>query len=217
MRKWLPLVIIATALVASAVVYPNLPERIPTHWNLAGEVDGWSPRAWGAWLMPVVIAFIWGLMHWLPSIDPRRSNYDKFSGAFETIMLTVMVFMLILHGIMLGAALGYPVAIERVVPVGVGLLFIVIGNLLPRARSNWFVGIRTPWTLSSDRVWEKTHRVGGRLFVLGGIVILLSALVGAGWSRWVPMSVVAICSMGAVIYSYLEWRKEKTAAPAPTS
>jgi uncharacterized membrane protein len=217
MRKWMPLLIIAAALVASAVVYPSLPERIPTHWNLAGEVDGWSPRSWGAWMMPAVIAFVWALTRWLPAIDPRRRNYEKFSGAFEEIMLSVMVFMLVLHGIMLAAALGYPVAIERVVPVGVGLLFIVIGNLLPRARSNWFVGIRTPWTLSSDRVWEKTHRVGGRLFVVGGILIALSAFVGASWSRWAPMVAVGICSLVAVIYSYLEWRKEQTATAAPTS
>jgi uncharacterized membrane protein len=217
MRKWMPLLIIATALVASAVAYPSLPERIPTHWNFAGEVDGWSPRAWGAWMMPVVIAFVWALMRWLPAIDPRRSNYDKFSGAFEEIMLSVMAFMLVLHGITLAAALGYPLPMERVVPVGVGLLFIVIGNLLPRARSNWFVGIRTPWTLSSDRVWEKTHRVGGKLFVLGGILIALSSFVDASWSRWAPMVVIGISSLGAVVYSYLEWRKEKTATAAPTS
>jgi uncharacterized membrane protein len=217
MRKWIPLVIIAAALAASAVVYPDLPERIPTHWNLAGEVDGWSRRAWGAWLMPVVIAFVWGLMRWLPAIDPRRKNYEKFGGTFEGIMLSVMVFMLILHGITLAAALGYPVAMERVAPFSTGLLFIVIGNLLPRARSNWFVGIRTPWTLSSDRVWEKTHRVGGRLFVLGGILISLSALLSASWSHWVVLVIVSVCSIGAVVYSYVEWRKEKTATAAPTS
>ena len=217
MRKWIPLLIIGAALAASAVVYPDLPERVPTHWNLEGEVDGWSSRVWGAWLMPVVIAFTWALMRWLPAIDPRRSNYDKFSGAFEGIMLSVMVSMLALHGITLAAALGYPVAMERVAPVGLGLLFIVIGNLLPRARSNWFVGIRTPWTLSSDRVWEKTHRIGGRLFVLGGILISLSALLDASWSQWILIAVVSICSLGAVIYSYWEWRKEKAATAAPTS
>lgn len=217
MRKWMPLLIIATALAASAVVYQDLPERVPTHWNLAGEVDGWSRRAWGAWLMPVVMAFVWALMRWLPAIDPRGKNYEKFAGTFEGIMLSVMVFMLILHGITLAAGLGYPVAMERVAPVSMGLLFIVIGNLLPRARSNWFVGIRTPWTLSSDRVWEKTHRVGGRLFVLGGILISLSALLRASWSHWVVIAVVSVCSVGAVIYSYLEWRKEKTAAAAPTT
>lgn len=217
MRKWVPLLIVAAALIASAIVYPDLPDRMPTHWNLEGEIDGWSPRAWGAWMIPVVIAFIWALMRWLPAIDPRGENYVKFGGAFEGIMVSVMLFMLVLHGITLGTALGYPVAMERVVPIGVGLMLIVIGNLLPRARPNWFVGIRTPWTLSSDRVWEKTHRVGGRLFVLGGILITLSAFLGSSWSRWILVSVVGVCSLGAVIYSFVEWRKEKAAAAAPTS
>lgn len=217
MRKWIPLLIVAAGLIASAVVYQDLPERMPTHWNLAGDVDGWSPRAWGAWMMPVIIAFIWALMRFLPSIDPRGKNYEKFAAAFEGIMLSVMLFMLVLHVITLRAALGYPVAMERVIPVGVGILFIVIGNLLPRARPNWFVGIRTPWTLSSDRVWEKTHRVGGRLFVVGGILISLSTFLGTSWSRAVLIAVVATCSLGVVIYSYVEWRKEKGTTPAPTT
>lgn len=217
MRKWIPLLIVAAALIASALVYPDLPERMPTHWNLAGEVDEWGPRAVGAWIIPVIIAFMWALMRWLPSIDPRGKNYVKFGGAFEGIMISVMLFMLVLHGLTLRAALGYPVAMERIVPVGVGLLFIVIGNLLPRARPNWFVGIRTPWTLSSDRVWEKTHRVGGRLFVAGGIIVTLSTFLGATWSERVLIAVVVVCSLGAVVYSYVEWRKEKGAASAPTS
>lgn len=217
MRKWIPLLIVAAALIASALVYPDLPERMPTHWNLAGEVDEWGPRAVGAWIIPVIIAFMWALMRWLPSIDPRGKNYVKFGGAFEGIMISVMLFMLVLHGLTLRAALGYPVAMKRIVPVGVGLLFIVIGNLLPRARPNWFVGIRTPWTLSSDRVWEKTHRVGGRLFVVGGILISLSAFLGGSWSRGVLIAVVVATSLGAVIYSYMEWRKEKGTTPAPTS
>ena len=214
MRKWIPLLIVAAALLASIVVYQDLPERMPTHWNLSGEPDDWSPRAWGALMGPFMIAVVWGLMRWLPTIDPRRDNYAKFAGTFEGIMLAVMMFMLLLHGLTIRAALGYPVAMERVVPLGVGILFIVIGNLLPRARPNWVVGIRTPWTLSSDRVWEKTHRVGGRLFVLGGILIALSTFLGASWSTGVLIAVVVVCSLGAVIYSYMEWRREKVAMPA---
>ena len=214
MRKWIPLLIVAAGLIASAVVYQDLPERMPTHWNLSGEIDGWSPRLWGAFMMPVIIIFLWALMRWLPSIDPRARNYEKFGGAFEGMMIAVMLFILALHVITLRAALGAPMAMERAIPVGIGLLFIVIGNLLPRARSNWFVGIRTPWTLSSDRVWEKTHRVGGRLFVLGGIVIALSTFLGPRMSNAVFIAAVVICSLGAVVYSYLAWRKEKSAASA---
>lgn len=213
MRKWIPLLIVAAAVIASAVVYPSLPDRMPTHWNLQGEVDGWSGRTWGAWMIPLMILFLWGLMRWLPSIDPRGSNYVKFGGAFEAIMLAVMLFMLGVHAVILRDALGYPVAVERVIPVGIGILFVVIGNLLPRARPNWFVGIRTPWTLSSDRVWEKTHRMGGRLFVVGGILIAAAGLFLGDSLPWVPGVVIAVCALGAVVYSYIEWRKEK-GAPA---
>ena len=213
MRKWIPLLIVAAAFIASAIVYPSLPERLPTHWNLRGEIDGWSGRAWGAWMIPAIILLMWGLLRWLPSIDPRGGNYAKFGGAFEGIMIAVMLFMLGVHAVILGAALGYPVAVERVMPVGMGILFIVIGNLMPRARPNWFVGIRTPWTLSSDRVWEKTHRVGGRLFVVGGLLIALSALGGAAWTQWVMIAVVTACTVVAVGYSYFEWKKEKSRSP----
>ena len=216
MRKWIPLLIIAAALIASAMFYPDLPERMPTHWNLEGEIDGWSNRAWGAWMIPLMIAFIWLLMRVLPSIDPRGSNYVKLGGAFEGIMLSVMLFMLAVHAVMLRAALGYPMATDRVIPLGVGLLFVVTGNLFPRARPNWFVGIRTPWTLSSDRVWEKTHRLGGRLFVLGGLLIAASALTSASWGRRVFVAVAVVCSITVVVYSYIEWRREKSATAATT-
>ena len=212
MRKWIPLFIIAAAVLASASVYVDLPERIPTHWNLQGEVDGWSSRAWGVWMIPVVIALLWGLMRLLPSIDPRGSNYVKFGGAFEGIMLSVMLFMLGVHAIILRSALGYPVDVDRLMPVSIGVLLVVIGNLLPRSRPNWFVGIRTPWTLSSDRVWEKTHRVGGRLFVIGGILIAAAGLFMGDAKNWVPGVVIAVCALGAVVYSYTEWRKEKSAS-----
>jgi len=182
MRKWIPLLIIAAAVIASALVYPKLPLTIPTHWDMLGRPNGWSGRLWGAWVMPIFLIVLWAFMRVLPRIDPRGSNYAKFGGAYEGIIVSIMLFMLGMHIIILRAALGYPVAMERVLPIGLGVLFIAIGNLLPRARPNWFIGIRTPWTLSSDRVWEKTHRFGGHVFVGAGILMVLSALVTAPWA-----------------------------------
>jgi uncharacterized membrane protein len=154
-------------------------------------------------------------MRVLPAIDPRGANYAKFGDAFETIIVSIMLFMLGLHVVMLRAALGYPVAMERVVPTGVGVLLAVIGNLLPRARPNWFVGIRTPWTLSSDRVWEKTHRFGGHIFVVGGMLIVLAALATPQWAHIVVISVVLLCTAAVFAYSYLEWKHEQRPAPTP--
>jgi uncharacterized membrane protein len=212
MRKWIPLLIISVAIIASAVVYPKLPVTVPTHWDLLGRPNGWGSRVWGAWVMPIVMILLWGLMRVLPTIDPRGANYAKFGGAFEAIVISILLYMLGLHLVILRASLGYPVAMERVLPIGIGILLVLIGNLLPRARPNWFIGIRTPWTLSSDRVWEKTHRVGGRAIVAGGLAILIAVLAIPQWAHYVLVAVVLVCSLGAVLYSYIAWRREQTPA-----
>src|ERR1700737_128759 len=212
MRKWIPLPIVAPAFIASAVVFPRLPESMPTHFDMSGRANGWGSRLFGAWGMPFFLLMMWGLVRALPAIDPRGSNYAKFGGAYEGIIVSIMLFMLGMHIIVLRAALGYPVAIQRVVPVGIGVLFVVMGNLLPRARPNWFVGIRTPWTLSSDRVWEKTHRLGGRLFVAGGILLVLAALAMEQWAHIVLITVVLLSTATVFIYSYVEWKREQNPA-----
>jgi len=214
MRKWIPLLIVVVAFLATAVVYPRLPATMPTHWSVEGQANGWSSRIWGAWMIPLFLLGMWAMFRFLPAIDPRGRNYAKFGGAFEGIMVSLMLFTFGLQVIVLRAALGYPVEMRRVLPIGVGVLFIVIGNLLPRARPNWFIGLRTPWTLSSDRVWEKTHRFGGRIFVAGGILLIFAALFSAQWAHVVLFAVVLLCSAGAFIYSYLEWKREQTAAGA---
>jgi uncharacterized membrane protein len=214
MRKWIPLLIVVAAFVASAIVYPTLPAKFTTHWNLSGQPDKWSNRFWGAWMIPLFLLGMYAVVRILPAIDPRGSNYAKFGAAFETIISSIMLFTLGLHLIVLRAALGYPVQMQRMIPFGVGLLLIVIGNMLPRARPNWFVGIRTPWTLSSDRVWEKTHRFGGRVFVAGGILITIAALWWVSQAHAVLFAVMVVVAASVVIYSYLEWKREQPARSA---
>ena len=214
MRKWIPLLIIAAAFIASAIAYPRLPETIPTHWNMDGQPDGWSSRAFGALITPVILLFVWGFVRVLPAIDPRGANYAKFGGAFEAIFDSLMLFLLGMHIVLLRAGLGYPVQIQRIAPFGIGVLLIVIGNLLPRCRPNWFVGIRTPWTLSSDRVWEKTHRFGGRLFVAAGFLIAVAALFWVQWVHVVLITSILLATAAVLIYSYLEWKREQSPASA---
>ena len=214
MRKWISLLIVAAGFIVSAVVYPRLPETIPTHWDFSGHPNGWSSRFWGAWLIPIFLLGMWALVRILPRIDPRGSNYAKFGGAFEAIMDTIMLFMLALHIVALRAALGHPMQMQRILPIGVGVVLIVIGNLLPRARPNWFVGIRTPWTLSSDRVWEKTHRFGGRVFVAGGLIITIATFLWVQEAHVILFVVMALVASSVMIYSYLEWKREQPAAGA---
>jgi uncharacterized membrane protein len=208
MRKWIPGVLVLGAYLFSVAVYSQLPERVPTHWGTDGP-DGWSSRAVGAFLLPTIALVTWLLLRWLPSIDPRRENYDKFRGTYDAVMLGIVALLVATHVVALGAALGWPIRVERLVPIGVGLLLVVIGNLLPRARPNWFFGIRTPWTLSSERVWERTHRVSGYLMIGFGLVVALTALISSSWmgAIIVPASIVLV--LGTYGYSYFAWRSEQ--------
>jgi immunity protein, SdpI family len=207
MRKWYPVFLIAVTAIASAIAYPRLPETVPSHWNLQGQVNGWQPRGRAAFLMPIVLLVLWGVMRGLPAIDPRRANYAKFQPTYDFVVNAVLTVLALIHLAVIGAALGAPISIHRLVPIAFGVMLIAIGNQLPRARPNWWFGIRTPWTLSNDRVWERTHRVGGYLMTAGGAAIIIGALVTklAG-----PLIIVCIAGagLGSVIYSYVAWKQE---------
>lgn len=212
MRKWYPITVVAAAFLSSVLAFGRLPERVPVHWNAAGEVDRYGSRFEGAVLLPLIILGIALLIPALPRLDPRGANYEKFRPTYHLAMNATLTFMLAIHLVALGTALGLDLPMGRLMPVGVGALLIVLGNALPRARPNWMFGIRTPWTLSNDRVWERTHRVGGYLMVAAGMVVLLSALIFPGVeSVWWLVGAVVMASLGSVIYSYLAWRQETRA------
>jgi uncharacterized membrane protein len=209
MRKRLPPLIIIAAIIITAAVYPQIPARIPTHWDIHGEVDRWSNRLWGTWLIPLMLPVLWGIFRALPHIDPRGENYAKFASTYEWIVVSVLAFMLVLQGVVLAAATGHEVPMQRVMPFGVGVLFLVIGNLLPRARSNWFVGIRTPWTLSSERSWERTHRVGGYVLVFIGVAMIVTAFVAPARGLILLPFIVFPVVILLIAYSYLVWKQDK--------
>lgn len=203
------LVLLLAAVGATALLWDRLPDRMPTHWGIDGRVDGWSGRAQGALLLPLVALATWGLAELLPRIDPRRRNFAQMRGAYDLTISAVMTFLAGLHGLVLATALGRDVPIGRLVPAGVGLLLLVVGRALPQAQPNWWFGIRTPWTLSSDRVWARTHRVGGRLMTAAGAVVLLAAvLLPPRWSAIAVFTAVVASSLGALAYSYVAWRAE---------
>lgn len=208
MRKWIPVLIVLIAVVASAIVYPQLPERVPTHWSRTGEITGWSSRFWGAWMMPLVLAGTWLLMRILPHIDPRGDNYANFRGSYETIIIAVMLLLLGAHVLVLESATGRAISFERLVPAGVGLMFIVMGAVLPRLHPNWFVGIRTPWTLSSDLSWRETHRVGGYLFIAVGAITLLAAVVVPALTFKILLGTALMMVVFLFAYSYIVWKRD---------
>lgn len=208
MRKWIPAILILAAVIVTIAVYPRLPEQIPTHWSISGEVNGWSNRLFGAWMMPLLMAVIWLFMRAIPHIDPRKANYEKFSGMYDALVILILTFMLLMHVVILLSATGTVIRMDRVVMPAVGIFIAIMGVLLPRAHPNWFVGFRTPWTLTSDLSWERTHKVGGALFIALGVLIVASTFIAPERAIWV----LVVAALGVVaflfIYSYQVWKQD---------
>lgn len=209
--RWLGLLFALLAIVFSAAVLTKLPEQVPTHFNVQGEPDDWMSRGYAAFAMPVFAVLMTVLFNVLPKISPRRQNLDRFNDTYWLIANTVVFFVCALHVLVLGRALGWPVDIASTTLLGIGIMFMVLGNVLPRTRSNWWMGIRTPWTMESENVWRATHRLAGRTFMLGGAITIVAALLPESLRPWVAIGALGIAGFIPVIYSYVYWRREKTA------
>lgn len=167
-------VLLALELLSVALVYPHLPARVPIHWNLRDQVDGWGPRAMLYAFNPCILAFIGALFSVLAWLSPHRYGLEGFESTFNRISICVLLFLVYMHAIMLWAATGRILDMNRTIFLGVCGLIVLLGNVMGKIRRNFFVGFRTPWTLASERVWNATHRFGAFSMVLGG---LLAALV----------------------------------------
>lgn len=215
MRKLIPgLFIVALAAGFSVWAYPQLPAEVATHFDFSGQPNGWSSRLFAAAFAPALCVGLALVLTVLPRIDPRRANYAKFGSAYWTIANAVLALVAAIHVLTLGKALGWSVDMTRIAMLGVGGLFIVLGNLMTQIRPNWFMGIRTPWTLSSDTVWRKTHRFGGIAFVIAGICLAVSGFFPVRWALFGAMGVTAAAAIGSVAYSYFLWRGEQDTGSA---
>ena len=214
MRKMLPAFLVTLALLAFSLwALPQLPDKVATHWGLDGQPDGWSSARFGALLLPGVMVLMSALFAVLPNIDPLKKNYAFHGSVYFLLANVIVAFMGVVHLLVLGSALGWPVDMRRVLPILIGALFVFIGRLLPRIQPNWFMGIRTPWTLSSEQVWRKTHEVGATCFTAAGVGIMLIGLFApGGMATKLMLAAILIGAFWPVVYSYLEWRREKEGA-----
>ncbi len=198
--------ILISMALASAWAWTRVPDRLPIHWGIDGAPDGWGGRAAGLLLLPATALGLWVLFLLLPRFDPRRANYAGFAGPYALLRTGILAFLALLHGVAIAAALGAPVNMGSVAANGIGLLFMLLGGVMGRIRPNWFVGIRTPWTLTSERAWSRTHRVGGWAFGVLGVGVVLGGRVSprAGYTVMIG-GIVAITAF-SFVYSYLVWR-----------
>ena len=202
------------ALVAYAAwMYPGLPDPMPTHWNAAGEVDGWSSKGVGAAIITAIPVFLFVLFKLIPVMSPRGFRTESFTGVLNILMAASVVFGVVIGFGVFRAAEDTSINISTFVLVAVGLLLMVMGNFLGKVRKNFFLGIRTPWTLASDEVWAKTHRLGGWCFVIAGLFMVIAAVVAPDitWLIYVVLAMALI----PVVYSYIAYRRIEGFAPDP--
>lgn len=182
-NRWIGFGLIGAMLLFSAVIYGQLPARVPIHWNFNGVADGYGTPELGALFVPGLSLGLWLLFQILPKLDPltitspERFSYAPFLDTFRRFLNFILLFMAGLHVTTLGIALGWPIQIGQAMMIGIGLLFAAMGNEFGRLKRNSFAGIRVPWTLANEEVWRISHRVGGRAFVIVGLVSVICGLI----------------------------------------
>ena len=191
-------------LFIGCILWEQLPDVIPTHFGMDGTPNGWSSKAFTVFGIPVLMTFFHLLCVGITSQDPKYYNMsDKL---FGLIVWLIPVISLLVVVSCYGGALGWNINISKYAVAGSGILFIIIGNYLPKCKQNYTMGIKLPWTLDNEENWNKTHRLAGFLWVVGGLLITLNAFVG---SEWIFLAIVLVMVLVPTVYSYLYFKKNK--------
>lgn len=203
------LVLLLLSLLAGLLLWNRLPDQMASHWNAKDLVDGYMPKLQGVFMMPLMLLGMFLLFSIIPNIDPLKANIAQFREIFNLFIVLIFLFIEYVWALTLRWNLGDTnFKMSAAMLPAMGLLFIFIGYMLRKARRNFFIGIRTPWTLSSDRVWEKTHRLGSALFILSGLLALLGSLFGGQIALWLVLLPLIVTTIVLTIYSYMLYREE---------
>jgi uncharacterized membrane protein len=202
------IILIALSTLAGLLLWNRLPDQMASHWGMDDQVNDTTSKFWGVFLMPIITTALLLLFLVIPSIDPLKANIARFRETLNLFIVMMTSFMIYIYGLTLTWNLGYTnFRMSGAMLPALGLLFIFLGSLIQKSKRNFFIGIRTPWTLSSDTVWDETHRVGGLLFKISGALALVGARFPdyAFWFFFVPLISTMLFS---VMYSYILFRQE---------
>jgi uncharacterized membrane protein len=204
----LPLLFIIISAIASFYFYAHFPERVPIHWNFQGQADNYGSPFFAAFFFPALLVFLYILFLTIPYADPKRDRYSEFTGVYHIFKGMIIFIMAAIYFIASLNGLGFNIPIGLFVPSLIGLMFIVMGALMPRIKPNWFMGIRTPWTMSNEEVWRKTHVFGGKVFILSGILFALTPFFPASFRAPAFIAFIVFMLFGTIGYSYYAYREE---------
>ncbi len=207
-RNKLCFVIFLFSILLAAAVFPFLDDRIPIHWNMSGEIDGYGNKFW-IFMEPLMMLFLTILLDITRKIDPQKDNYAKFQKNFDGIKAAVCLLLLLIQLITTAVCLGVNLQVQVILPILVGILFVYLGNMMPKFKHNYFVGIRTPWTLADPKIWFQTHRLSGKIWCAGGFFIILSAFLPSPFNFAVLLAAILILCFVPILYSYYIYRKHK--------
>ena len=205
-KNWKVLLITSVAILlpmlAGVILWNQLPEQIPSHWNAVGEIDGWSSKPFAVFGMPLILLAAQWLCVLGTGTDPKKNNHPQ--KILHLVLWIIPVLSALLHAIVYAVALGRDVRVETVMPVFIGILLAIIGNYLPKCKQNYTIGIKIPWTLNSEENWNRTHRFAGRLWVVCGLAIMLTGFFGG---FWIFLPIVLLMVIVPLVYSYVLHRK----------
>ncbi|MBX6378426.1 MAG: SdpI family protein [Clostridia bacterium] len=207
LSDWPALALLALSLAAGTWAYPRLPARVPIHWDVRGRPDGFGSAVFAAFFPTFLAVAVFALMTILPAVDPRRENYAGFAGFYRWLKFLIVGVIVLVHLVSLGYGLGYPVSVDRVVAAAVSLLLLFIGSGMGTLRHNYFVGIRTPWTLADERVWRDTHRSCAYAWMGAGLVGLGGSFFGGIVAFAVLLGGVLAATGFSLVYSYYSFRR----------
>jgi uncharacterized membrane protein len=206
------LILIIASALAGLLLWNKLPDQMASHWDINDQVNGYMSKTWGVLMVPLITLGMFLLFLVIPSIDPLKANIAKFRETFNLFIVLIMVFMLYIHGLSLAWNLGYTgFKMSTSMLPAIGLLFIFIGFMLRKAKRNFFIGIRTPWTLSSDTVWDKTHQLGAILFMASGVLAFIGGIFGGMTAFWFLFVPLIGSSVFLLVYSYVLYQRETKA------
>ena len=210
-KLWPGIVLNLVAALFGLAVMGRLPEQVASHWDAHGAVNGYSSRLVLVLLVPLMSLVMAVVLAYAPTLDPKRRNFPLHAGAYWVVTNVILAFLAMMHVLLIGFNLGWPMNINLVLGIGLGILFIVLGNLLTRVRPNWIFGVRTPWTLSSDLSWRETHRVAGYGFVVAGVVTLITGFVAPKSVLIVMLVCIGIAATASIVWSYVAWKRDPNA------
>jgi len=206
------LILIVAATLIGALLWNQLPEQMASHWDINDQVNGYMPKFWGVFMMPLMLLGISILLLVVPNIDPLKANIAQFRETFNLFITFITGFMVYIYILTLRWNLGYTnFGIGKAMLPAMGLLFIFIGFMFRKAKRNFFIGIRTPWTLSNDTVWDKTHQLGAILFIASGVLTVIGGFFGGTIAFWMLFIPLMGSTLFLVAYSYVLYQREAKA------